>query len=77
MKRHVALNDSGHRIGESHPRAKLTDHEVDLLVQLREEGMGVNELAEKFEVHRTHVWRIFTGRKRAQLATRFKTIETA
>lgn len=30
----VKLNEKGHRIGDSHPRAVLSDHEVDLLLEL-------------------------------------------
>lgn len=40
MKRaYVFVNEAGRRVGESHPRAKLTDHEVDLIRQLAE-GIG-------------------------------------
>lgn len=30
----VKVNEAGRRVGESHPRAVLTDHEVDLLLEL-------------------------------------------
>lgn len=30
----VKVNDKGARIGEDHPRAKLTDHDVDLILAL-------------------------------------------
>ena len=30
----VKKNDHGRRIGEGHPRAVLTDHEIDLLIDL-------------------------------------------
>ena len=36
-------------------RAKLTDHEVDLIRELIEEGMSLREIAAKFEVHYTAV----------------------
>jgi DNA-binding XRE family transcriptional regulator len=39
------------KYGEHHHRAKLTNHDVDLIRELREEhGMTYRELAEKFEV---------------------------
>ena len=39
----------GYRVGESHHRAKLTDHEVELIRLLREGGMKLKEIARKFE----------------------------
>lgn len=33
--RYVAVNAAGLRIGEGHPRARLTDHKVDLMRTLR------------------------------------------
>lgn len=33
----VAVNERGARIGEGHPKATLTDHEVDLLRELLDE----------------------------------------
>lgn len=40
---------NGHRIGQTHHRSKLTDHEVELIRCLREGGMRVVEIARKFE----------------------------
>lgn len=37
--------------GEAHPRARLTDHEVELIRQLREQGMSLSKLADKFETY--------------------------
>jgi hypothetical protein len=34
------VNDRGVRVGEDHQRATLTDHDVELMRQLREEGIG-------------------------------------
>ena len=36
VDRVVKVNDHGLRIGDDHPRAKLTDREVDHLLELRE-----------------------------------------
>lgn len=42
---------SNRRCGQAHPRAVLTDHEVDLMRMLHEiEGWGYKRLAKKFEV---------------------------
>jgi DNA invertase Pin-like site-specific DNA recombinase len=40
---------NGHRVGETHHNAKLSDHEVELIRCLREGGMKVKEIAKKFE----------------------------
>lgn len=34
MSKLVAINENGNRMGESHGRAKLTDHDVELVVGL-------------------------------------------
>ena len=44
----VALNAKNCRIGQDHHNATLSDHEVDLVVALHEEGMTYVVLAEKF-----------------------------
>ena len=43
------------RVGQNHPKAKLTDHEVELMRRLRDEGMTYLQLAEKFEAHKATV----------------------
>lgn len=39
----------GLRRGEDHPKANLTDHEVELVRQLHDSGTGYKKLAAKFE----------------------------
>jgi hypothetical protein len=68
----VAVNEKGQRIGETHPRAVLTDRDVELLLELREEGFSYRWLGRKFEIHFTHVRRICLGQKRDQLPYRHK-----
>ena len=41
MPQNVKKNEQGRRIGESHPRATLTDHEVDLLFEMLAERDGL------------------------------------
>lgn len=62
----ITLNDSGRLIGESHPKAILTDHDVTLVLALREGGMCYREIAEKFEVSKSCIAKIVSGRRRAQ-----------
>ena len=70
MQKLVALNENGRKIGESHPRSKLTDAEVALLLDLRDEGYSYAWLANKFDVSKSCARWICTGRNRNQRPTR-------
>lgn len=51
--------------GETHPRAALSDHEVDLIRELHEEGLySYQTLARMFEVSRYTIRDIVKGRRR-------------
>jgi len=39
----------GLRRGENHPRATLTDGEVEMIRKLHEQGLGYKRIASKFE----------------------------
>lgn len=71
MPKLVAVNERGRRIGEDHPRAVLTNHEVDMIFELHEIGWGYKRLAVKFEVSKRAIRDILTGRRRGQVAARF------
>jgi hypothetical protein len=45
-KRVTTLNK---KIGKAHPRVKLTDHEIDLIRELNEQGYDYKRIAKKFE----------------------------
>jgi DNA-binding NarL/FixJ family response regulator len=68
--RRLTVNEAGHLIGESHPRAVLTDHEVDLLLELLAEGLSQARVALAMEVSRRTVRDIASGRTRAQIPAR-------
>ena len=70
-KRMVGLNDRNCVVGQDHPRAVLTDHDVELLLALRDEGFSYSWLARKFEVTKMHAWRIVNGVQRGHVATRW------
>jgi len=70
----VAVNELGRRVGQDHPRAKLTDREVELIRQLSEEGMRYDVLAEKFEVSRWTIGRICRFEIRAQTVAASKKV---
>lgn len=69
-RRKFMYGESGKLVGESHPKAVLTDHEVDLLLGLRDEGKTYGWLAEKFEVPITTVRSICQGRTRCARVVR-------
>lgn len=68
----LAVNDRGLRIGESHPRAVLTDQEVGWLLELRSEGYSLAWLAGKFEISKSCAAKICRGQNRAQVPAGFR-----
>lgn len=66
-KRLVPVNDARRRIGESHPGAVLTDHEVELVHALYDGGMTIAEVARKMEVTKGCIWKIVHGLRRGQV----------
>lgn len=72
-RRKFMYGESGKMVGESHPKAVLTDHEVNLMLELREEGKTYSWLAGKFEISVDSVRSICRGRTRAVIVTRVVT----
>ena len=70
MQKLVHLNELGRRIGECHPRAKLTDAEVALALQLLDDGMSLAQVALKMDVSKSCIGHIASGRRRGQLVAR-------
>lgn len=74
----VAVDDNGNRVGEDHPRAKLTNAEVDLIRQLWEERdehpISIRQIAEKFEVGKSIIHGIVTFQRRATYPTGFRRV---
>lgn len=64
-RRLLKFDERGYRIGESNPAAILSDHEVELMLQLRAEGYTYSWLADKFECSRETVKSICTFRRRS------------
>lgn len=73
-RRALKVNDRGRRIGEDHWRARLTDHDVDLMLQLRAEGWGWRRLARAFECSRSHARRLCLGLRRAHTVAGHKAV---
>lgn len=70
----VAVNERGLRIGEDHPRARLTNHDVDLMREMHGQGMGYRRLAKMFGCSRTCVAVICRYEKRVQYPVRWKAL---
>lgn len=70
MKQRITLNEAGKRIGESHPRAKLSDEDIELAMQLLDDGMSLAEVAAKFSVTKGCLWKIRHGFRRGQAIAR-------
>jgi ribosome-binding protein aMBF1 (putative translation factor) len=62
----VRVNERGRRIGESHHKAMLSDHEVELMRAMREDGLSFDTLAKIFECAKSTVADICHGRIRNQ-----------
>ncbi|MEY4712241.1 MAG: hypothetical protein RIS88_1691 [Pseudomonadota bacterium] len=67
----VALNVAGRVIGEAHPRAVLTDHDVGLVLDLLEAGLSYSDVARKMGLSKSGVAHIATGRRRCQTPDRY------
>ena len=70
----VAVNEIGRRVGDSHHNAKLTNHEVELLLVMHQEGMGYRRLSAAFEVSKSLVRNIVKGRARCQAPSAWRTV---
>jgi len=74
MKKLVGVNERGLRVGEDHQHARLTDHEVELIRQLHEQGMSYKKLADKFGVGKSTIADIVKMRRRGQFAVSWRTV---
>jgi DNA-binding transcriptional regulator YiaG len=71
----IAVDENGLRIGETHPKAKLTDAQVDEMRDLREEqGWSYDQLATHFGVPKITVAKICTYERRASTIARWKVL---
>ncbi|QDF96781.1 hypothetical protein CJ010_09690 [Azoarcus sp. DD4] len=61
-----AVNERGRLIGASHPLALLTDHEIDLVHELREAGLSLSQIAQRMECSKSCIAHVISGRRRGQ-----------
>ncbi len=69
---YVAVNDLGYVIGQDHHNAKLTNHQIDQILQMRDDCMSYRQIAQVFGMSKSHIRNICKGRKRCQLAWQTK-----
>lgn len=74
MPKLVGVNEAGRRVGEDHPCAVLTDRDVELLWELREQGWGYRKIARALECSKSLVRRIVKGEVRGQRATCYRRV---
>lgn len=72
MRKLVAVNSNGQVIGEDHHKANLSNHEVDLIRELFEDGMTYKVIAEKFEVSRSTIAMICRYERRSHTIAEFR-----
>ena len=68
----VFINDKHKRIGQDHPRAKLSDRDVDQIFELSELGLSYAKIAGKFDdipggISKSTVRDVLKGRRRGQM----------
>jgi CRP-like cAMP-binding protein len=75
MQKTALTNEQGHVVGQDHHRAKLSDHDIWLIHELRAVGVKRADIADKMEVSVYTVIEILSGRRRAQIAVSQKLVK--
>lgn len=70
----VAVNEMGRRVGDSHHNAKLTNHEVEMLLTMHGPGFGYGKLASIFEISKSMARNYIKGRARCQSVHEWRTV---
>lgn len=68
----IGLSDCNVRVGESSPNAKYTNHEIELCLNMRIDGISLKEISRKMEIPVRTLRDIFSGKRRAVLPTKFR-----
>lgn len=75
MRKSVAINESGYRLGEDHHHARLNNEQVDRIRDLHEEhGLTYTQLAKMYGVSKSAIAGICQYRRRAQTPFGYKTL---
>ena len=71
LHRWIAFNSAGRRIGQEHPRAKFTDRDVEMAIQLSYEGFSLSEISLNLEIPKSTICRWLSGESRGQAVARW------
>jgi hypothetical protein len=76
VRRLVAVNEFGRRIGETHHNAHISNDVVDQIRSAHEDSRrGYLEISSEFDIALTTVRKICTYERRAQTPERWKTLK--
>jgi len=75
VPRTIAVNERGLRIGEDHQNAKYTNHEVEMVLDLRDEKLSYREISVRMDMPKSTVRDICKGNRRCQTADRWKEVK--
>lgn len=70
----VAVSDSGHAIGEDHPRARYTNADVEGVFMLHEAGFSLRQISKKMDMPIRTIRDYLSGRRRDQSIAGFKKV---
>lgn len=71
----IGVNEKGARVGQDHPRAVLTDAQVEMVLVLHQrDGWGYRRIARVLEVSRESVRDVCKGRRRCQVAVTWRVV---
>jgi len=73
----VLVNSCGRVIGQDHHRSRLSDGEVDQIIELRRAGCSWRDIADKFDISKGQAHDYFTGRRRGHTASGQKRLDPA
>ncbi len=75
-RRLVAVGENGRRLGEDHQRAKLTNTQVDAIIEAYDTGVvSYASLARTYEVSKSTIRDIVKGRRRSQTPVGYKAVD--
>jgi hypothetical protein len=66
------MSEDGKLVGDSHPNARYSDHEVELMRQLREGGMKIVDIARRFGCSRAQAGKVVNYTARRSVAARIR-----
>lgn len=74
MEKLIAVNEYGIAIGEDHHNAKYSNGEIDMVLDLREQGWGYKRISKATDMPIRTVRDICNGKRRCQMAVRWRRI---